>query len=61
MLHEQESWLAAHRAEIPARIDEGHASAQRGELPGSQLELNQSGQQAYRRILRLFTLWLNVG
>jgi putative addiction module CopG family antidote len=32
MLHEQESWLAAHRAEIAAQIDEGYAAAQRGEL-----------------------------
>jgi antitoxin ParD1/3/4 len=32
MLHEQESWLAAHRAEIEAQIDEGYAAAQRGEL-----------------------------
>jgi putative addiction module CopG family antidote len=32
MLHEQEAWLAAHRAEIESKIDEGYASAQRGEL-----------------------------
>jgi putative addiction module CopG family antidote len=32
MLHEQEAWLAAHRAEIVAQIDEGYAAAQRGEL-----------------------------
>ena len=32
MLHEQEAWLAAHRDEIGKRIDEGYASAQRGEL-----------------------------
>jgi putative addiction module CopG family antidote len=32
MLHEQESWLATHRAEIEVQIDEGHAAAQRGEL-----------------------------
>jgi putative addiction module CopG family antidote len=32
MLHEQEVWLAAHRAEIASKIDEGYAAAQRGEL-----------------------------
>jgi antitoxin ParD1/3/4 len=32
MLHEQEAWLAAHRAEIESKIDEGYAAAQRGEL-----------------------------
>ena len=32
MLHEQEAWLAANRADIHAKIAEGCASAQRGEL-----------------------------
>jgi putative addiction module CopG family antidote len=32
MLHEQEAWLAANRADIQTKIAEGHASAQRGEL-----------------------------
>ncbi len=32
MLHEQEAWLAQNRAEIAAKIDEGYAAAQRGEL-----------------------------
>lgn len=32
MLHEREEWLAAHRSEITARISEGYAAAQRGEL-----------------------------
>jgi putative addiction module CopG family antidote len=32
MLHEQESWLAAHGHEIAANIAEGYAAAQRGEL-----------------------------
>jgi antitoxin ParD1/3/4 len=32
MLHDQEAWLAAHRAEIQSKIDEGYAAAQRGEL-----------------------------
>jgi putative addiction module CopG family antidote len=32
LLHEQETWLADHKAEIEAQIAEGYASAQRGEL-----------------------------
>lgn len=32
MLHEQEAWLAENRAEITAKIEEGYAAAQRGEL-----------------------------
>jgi putative addiction module CopG family antidote len=32
LLHEQESWLAENREEITAKIDEGYAAAQRGEL-----------------------------
>lgn len=32
MLHEQETYLADHRAEIEAQIREGYAAAQRGEL-----------------------------
>jgi putative addiction module CopG family antidote len=32
MLHEQEAWLAANREDIQAKIAEGYASAQRGEL-----------------------------
>ena len=32
MLHEQEAWLAEHRVEIAAKIDEGYAAAQCGEL-----------------------------
>jgi Arc/MetJ-type ribon-helix-helix transcriptional regulator len=37
MLHEQEAWLAQNRTEIAAKIDEGYAAAQRGELldPGA--------------------------
>jgi putative addiction module CopG family antidote len=38
MLHEQEAWLAQHRAEIAAKIEEGFSAAQRGELmDGGQL------------------------
>ena len=32
LLHEQEAWLATHRTEIAAKIEEGFAAAQRGEL-----------------------------
>jgi antitoxin ParD1/3/4 len=32
MLHEQEVWLAQNRAQIGAKIDDGYAAAQRGEL-----------------------------
>ena len=32
MLHEQEAWLAEHRAEITAKIELGYAAARRGEL-----------------------------
>ena len=32
MLHEQEAWLAQNRVEITAKIDEGYAATQRGEL-----------------------------
>jgi putative addiction module CopG family antidote len=34
MLHEQEAWLAANRADIQTKIGEGYAAAQRGELVG---------------------------
>jgi putative addiction module CopG family antidote len=32
MLHEQEQWLADNHADIAAKIEEGYASAERGEL-----------------------------
>ncbi|MGH9741667.1 MAG: hypothetical protein ACRD51_04875 [Candidatus Acidiferrum sp.] len=32
LLHEQETWLADHAAEISGRIREGYAAAKRGEL-----------------------------
>lgn len=32
MLHEQEAWLAQNRSQIAAKIEEGYASAGRGEL-----------------------------
>jgi putative addiction module CopG family antidote len=35
LLHEQEVWLAEHKSEIAAKIEEGYAAAQRGELVDS--------------------------
>jgi len=32
LLHEEESWLATNGSDIRARIEQGYASAQRGEL-----------------------------
>jgi Arc/MetJ-type ribon-helix-helix transcriptional regulator len=32
MLHEQETWLTQHRADIALKIEEGYKAAQRGEL-----------------------------
>ena len=32
MLHDQEEWLSTNRSEISAKIDEGYASAQLGDL-----------------------------
>jgi antitoxin ParD1/3/4 len=32
MLHEQEAWLAQNRTQIAAKIDQGYAAAERGEL-----------------------------
>lgn len=32
LLHEQEAWLAAHREDVRAKIEEGCAASQRGEL-----------------------------
>jgi Arc/MetJ-type ribon-helix-helix transcriptional regulator len=36
LLHEQESWLSGHGSEIRAKIEHGHAVAQRGELTDSE-------------------------
>jgi len=35
LLHEQEAWLAEQSGEIRAKIEEGYAAAQRGELADS--------------------------
>lgn len=36
LLHEQEAWLAEHGSEIRAKIEQGYAAAQRGELIDSE-------------------------
>jgi len=36
LLHEQEAWLADHRSEIAAKIEQGYAAAQRGDLIDSE-------------------------
>ena len=46
MLHEQETWLAQHRGEIAAKIEEGFNAAQRGELiDGGQLRARMEGRK----------------
>jgi Arc/MetJ-type ribon-helix-helix transcriptional regulator len=32
LLHDQEAWLAEHGSEIRAKVEQGYAAAQRGEL-----------------------------
>jgi antitoxin ParD1/3/4 len=41
MLHEQEAWLAENREEIRAKIAEGYAEAQRGELIAAEAVISQ--------------------
>jgi Arc/MetJ-type ribon-helix-helix transcriptional regulator len=50
MLHEQEEWLTANRSEISARIQEGYAAAQRGELlsAGQVREQMEQKKRAWR-------------
>jgi putative addiction module CopG family antidote len=47
MLHEQETWLAEHAAEIAAKIQEGYAAAKRGELIDSE-KMQQAMDQKKR-------------
>ena len=47
MLHEQEAWLAEHAADISAKISEGYAAAQRGELLDAE-QVRQSMEQKKR-------------
>ena len=49
-LHEREDWLAKNRAEIAAKIDEGYAAAQRGELIDAE-EVRSRMQQLKQREL----------
>ena len=50
MLHEQEQWLADNHADIAAKIEEGYASAERGELvdPGQVRTQVNDRKQAWR-------------
>lgn len=41
LLHEQEAWLAENREEIRAKIAEGYAEAQRGELIAAEDVISQ--------------------
>ena len=55
MLHEQEEWLSANKAEIFAKIEEGYAAAQRGELTDgdrvrTEMEEKKRAWQANRRV-----------
>lgn len=45
LLHQQEAWLAANRHEISAKIDEGYAAAQRGELLDAEEVRSRLSQQ----------------
>jgi len=42
LLHAQEQWLAENRADIAAKIEQGFAQAERGELV--------DGEEAFRRL-----------
>jgi putative addiction module CopG family antidote len=54
MLHEQEAWLAANRAEIRDKIDQGYASAQRGELIGPDEVRSSLAELKRKRICHRF-------
>jgi antitoxin ParD1/3/4 len=54
LLHEEEAWLAEHGSEIRAKIEQGYASAQRGELLDSdgvrrEMEQRKSAWTAEKR------------
>jgi len=51
MLHEQEAWLAQNRAEIAAKVDQGYAAAERGELVDS--------EDAHSRLAAFKRNWFN--
>jgi antitoxin ParD1/3/4 len=42
MLHEQERWLAENRTDIAAKIEDGYAQAERGEMA--------DGEEAFRQL-----------
>jgi putative addiction module CopG family antidote len=45
LLHQQEAWLAEHGSEIRAKIEQGYAAAQRGELIGSDQVRSKLGER----------------
>jgi Arc/MetJ-type ribon-helix-helix transcriptional regulator len=51
MLHEQEAWLAQNHAEIAAKVDQGYAAAERGELVDN--------EEARSRLAALKRNWSN--
>jgi len=50
MLHEQEAWLAANRAEVESKITDGYAAAQRGELLESEEVRARLGEVKRKRL-----------
>ena len=50
LLHEQETWLAGHRSEISAKIEQGYAAAQRGDLIDSDEVRSQLQQRKRARL-----------
>lgn len=49
MLHEQEEWLAEHHGEIAAKIEQGYAQAEGGELVDGEEAFQQLRQRHDRR------------
>ena len=50
LLHEQETWLTDHRSEISAKIEQGYAAAQRGDLIDSDEVRSQLQQRKRARL-----------
>ena len=50
LLHEEESWLAENASDIRSKIEQGFASAQRGELLDSDRVRQEMEQRKSRRI-----------
>ena len=52
LLHEEESWLAEKGSEIRAKIEQGYASAQRGELLDSDRVRQEKSKERVRGSLK---------